>query len=238
MYDMKIHRMICLLGALSLAACADDDSSAEDVGATETEGDDDDDDDDTTTNGMGESTGTMGGGGSGDSDSGGMDSTTAGGDDDDDDDDTTAGTDSGGSDTAGSDDMGDDDDDDDNGSSSDGMMVEQCEAPGELVTCDAWGDDIEWYNALGLGCEGGPNEAIPVMGTGFNSPDSIAWNLSRQFGSYEIMPGEPIWAPTEGEQFLILSSGNAGNPDADGVVLDAGGGSNGNPDNKAPCRRR
>ena len=118
--------------------------------------------------------------------------------------------------------------------SDDGMMVEQCEAPGELVTCDNWGNSPEWYQVLGLGCEGGPNETIPIVGPGFNSPDGNGWALATQFGTYEIMPGEPLWAPIEGEQMLILSTGQAGVPDADGRVEFASlnTDSNGNPDNK------
>ena len=95
-------------------------------------------------------------------------------------------------------------------------------------------EDPEWYHVIGLDCDGGPNEAIPISGVGFNSPDQTAWSLATRFGSFEEMPGEYLWVPTEGEQMLVLSSGQGGAPDAGGVVtftslnLD----SNGNPDNK------
>lgn len=118
--------------------------------------------------------------------------------------------------------------------SDDGDKVENCEAPGDLISCDAWGDDVQWYQVLGLGCEGSANEVIPIQGEGFNAPDGTGWSLATRFGTHEQMPGEFLWTPREGEQMLMLSTGQGGVPDANGVVEfdDLEADDNGNPSDK------
>jgi hypothetical protein len=128
----------------------------------------------------------------------------------------------------------------DGGSESTGAVVdddgppELCEAPGNLVTCDPWGEPITIFNAIGLGCAGGPDEAIPIVGEGFNASDPESWAIATQLGTYVSPAGDPIWGPTEGESMLVLSSGIAGVPDAAGVITHASLDidDNGNPSDK------
>src|SRR5690606_31907154 len=104
------------------------------------------------------------------------------------------------------------------GAVADDGTMELCEAPGNLVTCDALADSPSIFNAMGLGCPGGPDEAIPIVGEGFSDVDPLSWAVATQLGTY-IDPGsgEPLWGAREGETMLVLSSGDAGVPDAAGV---------------------
>ena len=150
---------------------------------------------------------------------------------------STTGGDSGESSTGAGEDGGSSSDD---GSESTGAVAddgppELCEAPGNLITCDPWGEEITIFNAIGLGCEGGPDEAIPIVGEGFNYADPQGWAIATQLGTYfDPVSGAPLWAPTEGESMLVLSSGIAGVPDASGIITHASLDidDNGNPSNK------
>jgi hypothetical protein len=94
---------------------------------------------------------------------------------------------------------------------------ELCEAPGNLLSCDA--DTTDPFQAIGLNCPGGPDEMIPIFNTLFESPNSNAWRVARQYGTYiDPNTNQPIWSPKEGEQFLMISTGVIAQPDANGVV--------------------
>jgi hypothetical protein len=150
---------------------------------------------------------------------------TAGGDG------TTGG---GGEGTAGSTgDSGDTGDGSSDGAKMDDGPPELCEAPGNLVSCDATADSPTIFNALGLNCVGGPDQVIPIVGEGFNQTDAGTWAVASQFGTFvDPVSGEPIWSPTEGENFLVLSSGQVGTPNASGALPAQGSDSSGNPDGK------
>jgi len=129
----------------------------------------------------------------------------------------------------------------DGSSSSDGVgqdeettVEEICEAPGELVACDA--DTADPFQAMGLGCPGEANEVIPIFNASFSSPDGEAWRIARQYGTaIDPNTNEPFWSPREGEQFLMISSGRINAPDDDGVITTTSNNLyqlNGNPDDK------
>jgi len=106
--------------------------------------------------------------------------------------------------------------------------VEPCEAPGELITCDA--DTTDPFQAMGLGCVGEANEVIAIFNPSFTSPDASAWQIARQFGTYiDPNTNAPIWSPSEGEQFLIVSSGPVPAPDDQGIVTMPSGQAQANP---------
>lgn len=113
--------------------------------------------------------------------------------------------------------------------------VELCEAPAQLVPCDGLADDPTPFQAIGLDCPLSPDEAIPLVSAGFQSDDPDAWAIATRFGTHDDPgTGEPQWAPTHGEQLLVLSSGFVARPDAAGAVsmevLDQD--ANDNPDDK------
>jgi hypothetical protein len=214
---MKTTKHRSILGAMGLlgllaVACGDDDGAGGTAGADAgttggTEGTETRSDDAADT-----SAGTASASGSEDS------GTTSPGDDDDDDglDDTgtTGGTDGLDDATAGStgDDGADDASDDGNDSGD-----EVCEAPGNPQPCDDDTDDP--FRAIGLGCEGPADEVIPIFNTAFVSDDPDAWKIAKQYGTYiDPNTNEPIWSPTEGEQFLMISTGRIADPDENGIV--------------------
>ena len=115
---------------------------------------------------------------------------------------------------------------------SDTNVDPNCEAPGDLVACDA--DTNDPFEAMGLGCAGEANQVIPIDNAVFSSPDAGAWRIARQFGTF-LVGGAPLWGPREGEQMLIISTGAISAPNNQGVVTMAagiheGGVNNGNPD--------
>jgi hypothetical protein len=104
--------------------------------------------------------------------------------------------------------------------SGDDGTQELCEAPGDLISCDDLDDDPSIFNVIGVGCEGGPNEVIPIVGEGFNWTDPQTWRVIRRFGAaLDPATGDPMWAAHEGDTMLMLSSGNTWEPDADGWLL-------------------
>lgn len=138
----------------------------------------------------------------------GQDETSSGGPDDTDG--GTGGTSSGGEDTSGGEE-----------STDDGGMKEICEAPGELTPCDAGTDDI--FNAMGLGCEGGPNTSIPIVNPVFTPTDATSWRIITQYGTHiDEMDGLPTWRPREGESMVMISTGQLPEPDANGVLVEVG----------------
>jgi len=112
---------------------------------------------------------------------------------------------------------------------------EICEAPRALSSCDGLADAPGPFEALGLGCPGGAEAAIPLVGSSFASADPNAWTIGTHLGTHvDPMSGEPTWGPTEGEQLLMISTGFIAEPDREGVVamevLDQD--ANDNPDDK------
>jgi hypothetical protein len=112
--------------------------------------------------------------------------------------------------------------------------VEICEAPTRLVPCDALADEPDPFQAIGLGCPLGPDEAIPLAFGSFQSADPQAFQVATRFGTHDQPAGEPTWGPRHGEQLLVISSGYVATPDAAGAVtmdvLDQD--ANDNPDDK------
>ena len=96
--------------------------------------------------------------------------------------------------------------------------TELCEAPAMLVPCDGLADDPDPFQAIGLGCPLGPDEAIPLEFGGFYSDDPEAFQIATRFGTHDEASGEPTWGPRHGEQLLVISSGYVAPPDAAGVV--------------------
>lgn len=111
---------------------------------------------------------------------------------------------------------------------------EQCEAPAMVVPCDAVADAPSPMQAIGLGCAGGPDEAIGLLSSTFQSPDVDAWQIGTQLGSHVDGMGTPTWGPTHGEQLLMISSGFIAAPDGTGRVIMATleQDANDNPDDK------
>ncbi|MCR9166168.1 MAG: choice-of-anchor L domain-containing protein [Nannocystaceae bacterium] len=129
------------------------------------------------------------------------------------------------------------DSDSDSDSAGEGK-IDICEAPGDLTPCDDYvgfaGDATAVMNAMGLGCEGGPNEVIPVFNPIFQSNDATSWRIITQYGTHiDDMDGLPTWRPREGDSMLILSTGQLPAPDVDGVLVEAtfDGDVSTNPDN-------
>jgi hypothetical protein len=128
-----------------------------------------------------------------------------------------------------------DGDDTDGGSTGEMGGDDVCAAPGDLMPCDAAGDDP--WNAIGLNCPFLPNQSIAINNEIFSSGDAEAWRIAHQFGSYvDETSGEPIWGPREGEKFLIISTGHIPEPVGGVVTMEQGstqsGTSNSNPDDK------
>lgn len=112
-------------------------------------------------------------------------------------------------------------DDSESESDSDSGVVEICEAPGDLEPCDSGTDNP--FNAIGLGCEGGPNTSIPIFNAIFAANDANTWRIAQQFGDY-IDPGDglPLWRPREGESMLVIGTGPLPALDADGALIEFG----------------
>ncbi len=108
------------------------------------------------------------------------------------------------------------------GEDSDSGVIEICEAPGDLTPCDS--DTTDPFQAMGLGCVGGPNEAIQIYNDIFISDDPDAWKIVRQYGTHiDPTDGLPTWRPREGETMLMVSTGVLPDPDMNGVITQAAG---------------
>ncbi|MEM6295687.1 MAG: choice-of-anchor L domain-containing protein [Myxococcota bacterium] len=119
-----------------------------------------------------------------------------------------------------------------------GGVIEICEAPGDLIPCDAPGMDgtVDPFNAMGLGCTGGPNNVIPILNDIFVSADDTAWRVVSQYGTHiDPVDGLPTWRPREGESMLMISTSTLPEPDENGILTQTpgNGGANGNPDGSA-----
>ncbi|MGH1346904.1 MAG: choice-of-anchor L domain-containing protein [Nannocystales bacterium] len=99
--------------------------------------------------------------------------------------------------------------------------LEICEAPGDLVPCDS--GTTNPFNAIGLGCVGGPNTAIPIFNPIFAANDANTWRIAQQFGDF-IDPGDglPLWRPREGESMLVIGTGPLPALDANGALIEVG----------------
>lgn len=111
---------------------------------------------------------------------------------------------------------------------------EVCEAPAEIVPCDAPEDEPSPLQAIGLGCEGGPESAVELLGSTFASVDGDAWRVARRLGTHDEPSGAPTWGPTHGEQLLMITTGWVAPVDEAGaVVMDVlDQDANDNPDDK------
>lgn len=112
--------------------------------------------------------------------------------------------------------------------------IELCEAPARVVPCDGLADTPDPFQAIGLGCPLGPDQAIPLVASSFTSADPQAFQIATRFGTHDDPTGAPTWGPTHGEQMLVISTGFVATPDAAGAVtmdvLDQD--ANDNPDEK------
>lgn len=111
---------------------------------------------------------------------------------------------------------------------------ELCEAPARVLPCDGLADAPDPFQAIGLGCPFGPDQAIPLLDASFHSDDPQAFAIATRFGTHDDPTGAPTWGPTHGEQLLVISTGFVATPDAAGAVtmdvLDQD--ANDNPDEK------
>jgi hypothetical protein len=111
---------------------------------------------------------------------------------------------------------------------------ELCQAPGLLLVCDDQDDDP--FHALGLGCEGAPENTIPITNAQFKS-NLYGFTVASGFGSAEDPdePGALLFRPREGEKFLVISTGEIAELQPDGVLLEVNpqfeNDNNFNPDN-------
>ena len=173
----------------------------------------------------------------GGTDSAADDSSTSGGADTDAGDDTTTGADSsgGGEDESSTGEGGGEEGGGEEGGGEEGGKIDVCEAPGDLTPCDDLADAPSAFQAMGLGCEGGPNEVIPVINPIFQAADSTTWRIITQYGTHiDALDGLPTWRPREGSSMLMISTGQLPAPDAAGVLTGAGTvDSSGNPDYSA-----
>lgn len=101
-------------------------------------------------------------------------------------------------------------------------MFDICEAPGDLTPCDSPDDAPTPFQAMGLGCEGGPNQVIPILNPIFAANDGNTWRIAEQFGSHIGMDGLPTWRPREGETMLVVSTGPLQPLDANGALIETG----------------
>lgn len=101
-----------------------------------------------------------------------------------------------------------------------------CEAPPEHLPCDS---DSSVFHAMGLGCPGEPEQVNAILDEELTSPEANAFWVIEEYGN-------PTWVPSEGESFLLLTTGILPAPDAAGYmqippgVTDQVPGNNGNPD--------
>lgn len=107
-------------------------------------------------------------------------------------------------------------------SGNDGGKIDICEAPGDLTPCDSPDNNPTAFQAMGLGCEGGPNQVIPIINPIFQANDGNTWRIAQQFGSHIGMDGLPTWRPREGETMLVVSTGPLQPLDANGALIETG----------------
>lgn len=127
------------------------------------------------------------------------------------------------------------DDTTDTGSGSSSTGEEVCEAPARIVPCDAPEDGPTPFQAIGLDCAGGPDQAVELTSSTFASADPDAWRIARRLGTHDDpMRGSPTWGPTHGEQLLMITTGWVAPVDElDAVVMDfLDQDANDNPDDK------
>ncbi|WP_434416803.1 choice-of-anchor L domain-containing protein [Nannocystis pusilla] len=109
-----------------------------------------------------------------------------------------------------------------------------CGAPANYVVCDDAidladkSDPRDALRAIGV-CDLQADDSVVVTAFEFDpaaQPDT--WQVARGFGSYAAdLDGDPntppqrLYAPREGQAFLMLSTGTIAAPDADGVVIEA-----------------
>ena len=103
-----------------------------------------------------------------------------------------------------------------------GGKIDICEAPGDLTPCDSPDANPTAFQAMGLGCEGGPNEVIPILNPIFQANDGNTWRIAQQFGSHIGMDGLPTWRPREGETMLVVSTGPLQPLNASGALIETG----------------
>lgn len=112
------------------------------------------------------------------------------------------------------------------------VIIECPGAPDDFFSCDdalTKDDPLAPFRAIGLECGNNPNETFLISEESFSSNDSGAWQMATGFGSYSA---------TEGESFLMLSTGVIAAPNNQGVVIEApgsqvGNGANDNPDDNS-----
>lgn len=97
---------------------------------------------------------------------------------------------------------------------------EVCEAPGLLLVCDDEDDDP--FHALGLACDGAPENTIPISGQKLQS-NMYGFKVARGFGTAEDPnePGKLLFSPREGEKFLVISTGKIADLQPDGTLIEA-----------------
>lgn len=96
----------------------------------------------------------------------------------------------------------------------------ECEAPGRLNVCDE-GEDVDPFHALGLNCPGGPTNSVKIENAKFTS-QKVAYTVARGFGT-AVDPNAPdklLFGPREGEKLLIVSTGQVGALNSDGVLVE------------------
>ncbi len=111
--------------------------------------------------------------------------------------------------------------------------VEECEAPIiNLVPCDGdidGSDPNHAFAAIGVGCEGDPDEVIPISNRKFAQQqqykNSQSWRVATQFGTADDPnnPGEKLFRAREGSRFLVVSTGRIAAPDNDGIIVETPG---------------
>jgi hypothetical protein len=96
---------------------------------------------------------------------------------------------------------------------------EACAAPGILLVCDDADDDP--FHALGLGCDGAPENTIPISNAQFKS-QKVAYRVARGFGTATDpnAPDQLLFRPREGERFLVISTGQVAALDPEGMLVE------------------
>ena len=84
--------------------------------------------------------------------------------------------------------------------------VEQCDAPVDPLPCDHADPDV--FKALGLNCQEDPSKAIPLLDSVVKA-EGHSYRVAKSFGTAvdPIDPTVPAWAAQEGEQLLIIGTG-------------------------------
>ena len=112
-----------------------------------------------------------------------------------------------------------------------------CPQPDDYLVCDD-GQNPTWSQAFGIGCSDDPKVAVVITDASMNSNSQTAWKVAKGFGTYHVNndPNMPLlYSPREGAAFLIVSTGDISNPNAQGIVTEEpgsqiNGGDNGNDD--------